>query len=91
VMEAMLSGLPVVASRVKGHEDLIEDSVSGLLYTYGNSKECAEKIKQLMYTEHFAEQLSAVAQKRISEYTLDKILPVVMNEYLSVITSEDNS
>ena len=36
VMEAMYSGRPVVATRIKGHTDLITDGAEGLLYEYND-------------------------------------------------------
>jgi glycosyltransferase EpsD len=85
VMEAMRAGLPVVASRVKGHTDLIEDGVSGLLYEYGNARDCAEKLRQLMDAPALCQALSAAARARAGAYRLETVLPVVMDRYLSAL------
>ena len=50
-MEAMYSGLPVVASGVKGHTDLLQRSGAGFLYPYGDEELCAEAIQMLMGSE----------------------------------------
>lgn len=85
VMEAMYAGLPVVASRVKGHTDLLRHGETGLLYPYGDSEACAEQVRQLLYSEPLRRQLSAAAQEEVQRYRLERVLPVVMDWYLSVV------
>jgi len=85
IMEAMYAGLPVVASRVKGHEDLIEHGVTGLLYPYGDSDACAEQIKVLMGSAERRETLAANARKNVRQYDLEQVLPLVMEAYDSVL------
>lgn len=51
IIEAMASGIPVVASRSGGITDIIVDSKNGLLAAEKNSKELADKINQLLYDD----------------------------------------
>lgn len=44
ILEAMATGLPVVASRVGGNPELVIDNVTGRLFTAGDSAELAAKI-----------------------------------------------
>lgn len=48
ILEAMSLGLPIVASNVIGHKDLVEKSQSGILYTLGNQSEAVKAIKRLL-------------------------------------------
>lgn len=47
IMEAMACGLPVVATRVKGHEDLVEPDKTGLLFPYGDAAAFADAVRAL--------------------------------------------
>lgn len=47
VMEAMACGLPVVASDVKGHQDLVQPNITGLLFPFGDANAFAAAIQQL--------------------------------------------
>lgn len=85
IMEAMCRGLPIVASAVKGHTDLIEDGVSGLLYPYGDAEACAEKIHTLLTDDSFSKHLGAAAARAAAAYALPVVLPQVMDVYASAI------
>lgn len=82
VMEAMLCGLPVIASRVKGHVDLIDDSVNGLLFS--TEEELIQCVNRLISEPAFARELRMRAKETAAAYTLPEVLPQVMEEYLEV-------
>ncbi len=48
IIEAMAAGIPVVASRIGGILEIIEDKKTGLLFEPGNKTELAEKIQFLL-------------------------------------------
>lgn len=81
IMEAMYSGLPVVASGVKGHTDLLQRSGAGLLYPYGDEELCAEAIQMLMGSEDMREHLGAAGRREVVQYSLDQALPGIMELY----------
>ena len=47
VMEGMYAGKPVVASRVKGHTDLVTDGVGGFLYGWNDREEYCDCVRTL--------------------------------------------
>ena len=81
IMEAMYAGLPVVASQVKGHSDLIEDGVTGLLYPYGDVEACAEQVMRLVGSEQLRRELGRNARENVEQYGLERVLPVVWERY----------
>lgn len=87
IMEAMYTGLPVVASRVKGHTDLLEDNVSGLLYPYDDAAAFAAHIQYLLDHPTFAASLGKTAHEAVLPYGLENVLPEVMDHYLSLTSS----
>lgn len=91
VMEAMYCGLPVVASAVKGHTDLIRDGETGLLYPYGDADACAGQIMRLMDSARLRAELGARAHAEVLQYGLDAVFPAVTGAYaaLESLTKED--
>ena len=84
VMEAMHAALPVVASRVKGHVDLIRDGENGLLYPYGDAEACAAGIRRLMDAPALCAALGAAAAADAEDYALERVFPLVWEQYLSM-------
>ena len=87
VMEAMYAGLPVVASDVKGHQDLIENGVTGLLYPYGDEKACAEQVLRLIKSENLRRELVQNAKEAAAQYGLECVLPLVWAQYAKLAES----
>jgi len=56
-IEAQASGCPVIASRVGGIPEYVDDGKSGLLFESGNSKDLVEKIKLVLTDQNLRRQL----------------------------------
>lgn len=85
IMEAMHCGLPVVASAVKGHEDLIGDGETGFLFPLGDEAACARRIETLREDPDLAGRMGARAKAASEQYRLEAVLPKVMEAYATVV------
>ena len=83
IIEAMHVSLPVIASAVKGHTDLIRDGDTGLLYPFGNVKACADRIKLLMEKPELQKKLGSRAAEAAEKYKLSMVYKEVETLYLS--------
>ncbi len=85
LMEAMLCALPVVASDVKGNEDLVEEGVTGRLFPLGDESAFAEAVLDLMEDPALCRTMGQRGRERIEAYRLERVLPQVMDAYLSAL------
>lgn len=81
IMEAMYFALPIVASNVKGHQDLVRDGVNGFLYPYGDIEELKNCIMCLIKDKNLYKRLSDNARLSSYDYELKKVFPVVTKYY----------
>lgn len=81
IMEAMYCALPVVATKIKGHTDLITDGTTGLLYSPGDTVRCAEQISRLAADPLLMQRLGRAAHEHVLSYSLDRVLPQIMEIY----------
>lgn len=66
LMEAMAMGKPVIATRVAGIPELVEDGVNGLLFTPSDWHQLAEKIAKLAKDEALREELGSAGPRSIA-------------------------
>ncbi|CAG0962659.1 phosphatidyl-myo-inositol dimannoside synthase [Anaerolineae bacterium] len=86
IYEAMACGTPVIASRVGGIPELVDDGVTGALLPPGDSSELAEALLSLLSDEVRRSQMSAQArEKAVREYSLDKIMNQTLDFYRRVL------
>lgn len=68
MLEAMASGIPIVASNSGGITQLIQDGINGLLCDEKNSEQLAEKINELITNEELNQQIKANQERFIALY-----------------------
>lgn len=85
IMEAMHAGLPIIASDVKGHRDLIVHEETGLLYPYGDSDACAKQVLRLAESVKLRQNLASNAQTAVEKYDIARVLPKVWAEYEAAV------
>jgi glycosyltransferase involved in cell wall biosynthesis len=91
VLEAMVAGIPVVASRVGGIPYIVEEGVTGLLAEPGNSEELAKKITFLL--EHPAEAKSLgenAARKMRQHLNHERIVEEIVTIYHHIVKDCSN-
>lgn len=85
VMEAMYAGLPVIASRVKGHTDLLTEGLTGLLYPWDDAEAFAGAVRRLLEDSAGAAAMGRAAHAAVLPFSLERVLPQVMERYLSLL------
>jgi glycosyltransferase involved in cell wall biosynthesis len=65
VLEAMASGLPVIASRIAGNEELVIHEKTGLLVESENIESLTAALHGLIEDPSRAEQMGAASRQRV--------------------------
>ncbi len=84
-IEAMSVGRPVIASRVGGIPEWLDDGKTGFLIEPGNSEQIAEKVIQLLSNKKLLEQMSRNARKKAEKFSIEKHVDKLEKIYLKVI------
>jgi glycosyltransferase involved in cell wall biosynthesis len=82
LLEAMDVGLPVVATRVEGVEEVVQEETHGLLVPPEDARALGESIRRLVFDADLRQRMSLGARARIREaYTID----IMCEKYLSLM------
>lgn len=81
LMEAMAAGVPVVASRIRGNVDLIEDGVNGFLCDPNDASEFAEKIKLLVDNVELREKMGKSNLMTIRKFSTETVIEEMKKIY----------
>lgn len=88
IIEAQLCTLPVVASKIKGHTDLIEHGANGLLYPPGDPEALARMIIDIINNPDEAIALGQAARKSAMGYTLPIAFEENTRAYMRVLNGK---
>jgi glycosyltransferase involved in cell wall biosynthesis len=67
VLEAMSSGLPVVATKIAGSEELVINGVTGLLVNPEDVNSLREGLRRLIVEEKMRMQMGQASRRRVEE------------------------
>lgn len=81
LMEAMSAGVPVVASRIRGNVDLIEDGVNGFLCAPDDADGFADKIRMLLDDPDLAAEFRNNGLEKIKGYDKNVIMEQLQKIY----------
>ena len=82
-LEAMASGLPIVATKVGGLAEIIKDGENGFLVEPKNSKEIAEKVLLLLEDEEMRERISRNNKESVKKYSWESVVERLEEIYRS--------
>ncbi|HWB07627.1 MAG TPA: glycosyltransferase family 1 protein [Pirellulales bacterium] len=85
VLEAMASGLPVIAPRAGGIPSLLEDGEDGLLFAPGDPADAVASLKAVLGDEALRRRLAAAARRRIEDSGWKKSIACVRQHYIETI------
>ena len=85
VLEAMAAGTPVVASRIGGIPDLVEDEVSGILVKPGDVVALRAALARVLNDAGLAKRLAAAGIERVQAFTAGSVVPRIEQVYEEVV------
>lgn len=87
MLEAMSHGLPLIASRIGGLSEIVDDGVTGFLFEPGNVDDLTEKMRQLWEYPELSQQMgNAGREKMIREYSEQVYYRRLMQVYEKALT-----
>lgn len=81
-VEAMSCGLPVIATRASGFQEVVEDGKTGFLVPVGDFEEMAERMFQLYHDAKLRRSLGVAGRQRVKKlYDWDKNVDAMIKIY----------
>jgi glycosyltransferase involved in cell wall biosynthesis len=84
-MEAMASGLPVVAVNAMALPELVHDGENGYLFSDGNSQMLAEKVIAILSNQTMRAQMSRKSLEIVKDHDINKIIEKYESIYNEII------
>ncbi len=89
--EAMMTGLPVIATRSEGAMEIIESDVSGLLVPLDDPKVIADAMLKLEADPSLRKRLTDKARQRVTEhFSLSRMVDETEGFYRSILDANPN-
>ena len=74
LVEAQISGVPVIASKNRGHKEIIKDHRNGLLFSINSVSELLIDIRTIKDNEKFRQSIISAARKSVKAFYIANTL-----------------
>ena len=86
VLEGMISGLVVIATRTGGTPEIIKDGENGLLFAPGDAENLTQKIVALVNDPELRQRLAIAGQRTVvDEFTMAKMMDEIEGYLIEVV------
>jgi glycosyltransferase involved in cell wall biosynthesis len=85
VMEAMAVGKPVIATRVGGMPDLVDDGETGFLVSPGDPDALAASMRRLLEDPELRNRMSAAALNKVEKFKAKSVVPRIEKVYATLL------
>lgn len=85
VMEAMAMKLPVIASKIRGSEDLVDTRKGGFLIEKNSINKYAQAIDYMYKHRDKLGKIGSYNQKKVQQYSIDAVVSVIMEKILKIV------
>jgi len=86
-LEAMASGLPIVATKVGGVPEIIKENINGLLVEPRNSIDLSLKIIKLLHNQPLAKKISNNNKSYVKNFSWVSVILKLNNVYIDIINN----
>ena len=84
LIEAMALGNPIVATDVRGNNDLVQDGVNGYLVPLNDSKLMAKRIMHFIEEPALVDRFGAASLQLVEKYSVDAVMEEMLGIYRSL-------
>jgi phosphatidylinositol alpha-mannosyltransferase len=87
ILEAMAAGLPIVATRIQGFQDVLTEGVHGLMVPPRDSASMADSLRQLLGNAAMREEMGRAGARHAQDYSWQEVSGRVLNYYEETINA----
>lgn len=88
ILEAMLSGVAVIATDIPGNRDLVDDNVTGMLYPLGDTNKLVQLSNRLLENDDARQCLITTAKQFVlTNHSIDVMISQHVQYYLDCLKS----
>ncbi|MCR2823817.1 glycosyltransferase family 4 protein [Lederbergia panacisoli] len=80
IIDGLLAGVPVVASRWESYDDIIKDGVTGITYEFGDNNDFYSKLDYLLNNPKVVESMKKESLNEAKKYTADYAMENLINK-----------
>ncbi|MFH0969507.1 MAG: glycosyltransferase family 4 protein [Patescibacteria group bacterium] len=84
MLEALASGLPLIATDTGGTKELLEDEVNGFIVKMKDSQDLADKIKIMMRNRELRKRMGEESRKKTQNLSWEKVANQYLDLYLKI-------